>query len=565
MHVQRRDSRDDLWDALEEGLTGELLNRMLKTCSRWAEQRRVMGAPFPGPYSFKRHPWCREIHNSKAAFTVAMKAAQLGVTEVGINRAFFTLDQLKRDVLYVLPTSLNASDFSKARFAPALNLSPYLKSLFVDTNTVGLKSTGTNSLYIRGSRGDSNLKSIPVSELILDELDEMDPKAIWLALERLSGQVEKHVVAISTPKVPKRGIHKLFLTSTQEHFYFKCPCCSRWTEFVWPDCVEIIGETVSDPRCAESFLKCKECKHRLEQQAKPEFLAAGLWQPTNPNADPQESRGFYANQLYSSTISAGELVIAHLRGQGDEVANTEFHNSKLGLPFIGENAQVTDAMLDNAVRSHTILDLRPAVGGNRLITMGVDQGKTGYISIVEWKFDGDPRVDINLAAIGTLRWYGKYREDDWNFLGQLMREWQVLTCVVDADPNINDARRFARKFYGHVYLTRYRRGQIAKEIAISEEDGGAPMATVDRTNWLSCTLGRFKANPSRLLLPKDVSVEYRDHLKNLVRTYEKDDHGNPEAVYVETGPDHYAHSLCYADIALMFLPAPGGANIGKVL
>ena len=87
-----------------------------------------MGAPFPGPYSFKHHPWCREIHNSKAAFTVAMKAAQLGITEAGINRAFFVLDQLKRDVLYVLPTTLNASDFSKARFATALKLSPYLKS-----------------------------------------------------------------------------------------------------------------------------------------------------------------------------------------------------------------------------------------------------------------------------------------------------------------------------------------------------------------------------------------------------------------------------------------------------
>ena len=140
------------------------------------------------------------------------------------------LDQLKRDVLYVMPTSLNASDFSKARFSGALNLSPYLKNMFTDTNTVGLKSTGVNSLYIRGSRGDSNLKSIPVSELILDEVDEMDQKAIWLALERLSGQVHKHVVAISTPTIPKYGIHKLFLSSTQEHFFFPCPCCGKKTE-----------------------------------------------------------------------------------------------------------------------------------------------------------------------------------------------------------------------------------------------------------------------------------------------------------------------------------------------
>jgi hypothetical protein len=563
---QRCDNRGDLWDAFAQGITVGFKNSSLRSCSRWAEYRRVMGAPFPGPYSFLHHPWCREIHNSKAAFTVAMKAAQLGITEVGINRAFFTLDQLKRDVLYVLPTTLNASDFSKARFATALKLSPYLKQLFVDTNTVGLKSTGTNVLYIRGSRGDSNLKSIPVSELVLDELDEMDTKAIWLALERLSGQIEKHVVAISTPTVPKYGIHKLFLTSTQEHFFFKCPCCSRRTEFVWPDCVEIVGETVSDPRCQESFIKCKECKHKLDHRAKPEFLAGGLWQVTNPQADPQESRGFYANQLYSSTVSPGEIAIAYFRGQGDEVANKEFHNSKLGVPFIGENAQVTDAMIDNAVRKHSIADLRPLVGGRRCITMGVDQGKTGYISVVEWFFDGDKRVDINLAALGKLLWFGRFREDDFTYLGQLMREWQVLACVIDADPNINDARRFARKFHGFVWLCRYRRGITAKEIAVTEEDTGAPMATVDRTNWLSCTLGRFKANPTRIQLPCDVSVEYREHLKNLVRTYEKDEHGNPEAVYVETGPDHYAHSLVYADIALTFAAVMGGGtNISGVL
>ena len=198
---------------------------------------------------------------------------------------------------------------------------------------MGLKSTGTNVLYIRGSRGDSNLKSIPVSELVLDELDEMDTKAIWLALERLSGQIEKHVVAISTPTVPKYGIHKLFLTSTQEHFYFKCPHCGRSTELLWPDCVEIIGETVSDPRCVESFIKCKECKHKLDHKAKTEFLSGGVWQPTNPQADPRESRGFYANQLYSSTVTPGEIVIAHFRGQGDEAANKEFNNSKVGIPF----------------------------------------------------------------------------------------------------------------------------------------------------------------------------------------------------------------------------------------
>ena len=96
----------DFVDELRAFFREGLRSNNLRSCSRWAEHRRVMGAPFNGPYGFSRHPWCREIHDSQAAWTIAMKAAQLGVTETGINRAFFTLDQSKRDVLYVLPTTL---------------------------------------------------------------------------------------------------------------------------------------------------------------------------------------------------------------------------------------------------------------------------------------------------------------------------------------------------------------------------------------------------------------------------------------------------------------------------
>ena len=51
----------------------------------------------------------------------------------------------------------------------------------------------------------------------------------------------------------------------------------------------------------------------------------------------------------------------------------------------------------------------------------------------------------------------------------------------------------------------------------------------------------------------------------MVRTYKKDDTGNPAAEYVNTGADHFAHSLCYADIGLALAPVGGiGENAGKV-
>jgi hypothetical protein len=47
-------------------------------------------------------------------------------------------------------------------------------------------------------------------------------------------------------------------------------------------------------------------------------------------------------------------------------------------------------------------------------------------------------------------------------------------------------------------------------------------------------------------------LEFKDHIKALVRTYEKDELGNSRAVYLNTGPDHFAHAFNYAEIALPF-------------
>jgi hypothetical protein len=505
-----------------------------------------MGPPFEGPYGWKYHPWVREILDSQAGYNVTLKAAQTGFTEVGINRALFTVDVCKRDVLYVLPTATNAADFSKARFGGALEHSPYLKTLFTDTNTVGLKRAGATNLYIRGSRGDSNLKSVPASVLILDEFDEFDMKAVGLALERLSGQLKKEVWCISTPTIPNFGVSKEFLTTTQEHFFFKCPKCSKHTELLFPDCVEIIGESVNDPEIRKSHLKCKECKNLLEHEDKPNWLNSATWQPTYHDGDP-ERRGFHINQLYSFTVSPAEIVASYLAGQVDEAANKEFHNSKLGLGFVGDGAQVTDDHFAKCQRNHSIHDPRP-VDATRLITMGYDQGKTGWASIVEWFVD-DPR-DANRTAIGKLLYFGKIDQNNFGLdpLDDLMVEWQVRGAVLDADPEITMARNFCRRFRKYAWVSRYRKGVTGQEMKVSEEEGGAPMATVDRTYWLGMALGRFKLG--RILLPVELTAEFKAHIKAPVATWQKDEFGNNRQVYMSTAADHFAHSLTYAEIAL---------------
>lgn len=533
----------------------------LSSCSRWAAARRIMGGDFSGPYGWKYHPWVKGLHDTWAGSNYVMKGAQLGITEVAINRTLYTLDKLHRDVLYVLPTARGASKFSKGRFSTALAMSPYIKNMFTDLNSVDLKQAGQNTMYLSGSRGNNNLKNIPVSELILDEVDEMDQKQIWLALERLSGQLRKCVWGISTPTVPEHGIHLLYKGSTQEHFYFKCPHCGRRTELVWPECVEVIGEHSTDVRCKESFLKCKECKAKLDQKAKPDFLASGKWEST-ANANP-DIRGFYINQLYSYTVDAGELAVSFLRGHGDEFAATEFWNSKLGLPFIGQGAQVTEQMLANVIANHSMKDARPESSG-RLITLGVDLGNTCHAVVCEWFIDGNAAKDLSAAAMCKVLWVGTFPGDNLEYLDELMREWQVLYAVVDADPYVNEMRRFARRYPGFVGLTRYRRVKVAKEITTSEEHTGAPMHTIDRTNWLSSALSRFKGRV-RIQLPCDIPYEFQQHMMSTVRTFKKDLTGNPIATYLNTSADHFLHALLYAEIGLHQMPLSFDTKVEKVL
>jgi hypothetical protein len=164
-------------------------------------------------------------------------------------------------------------------------------------------------------------------------------------------------------------------------------------------------------------------------------------------------------------------------------------------------------------------------------------------------------LDVNSDAFCKVLCLHKFHEENFDAeVDRLMREWQIHACVVDADPGPVEARRFARRFPGFVWLCRYRRGQSLKEISISD-DNDAPLATVDRSNWLAASLGRYKTSPPRISLPADVPDEYQNHIKALVSTYVRDDFGNPTLEFVNTDPDHYAHAQNYAEIALPLVGA----------
>ncbi len=514
----------------------------------YAETYRFMGEPFPGPFTFKYHPWTREMLCCDAEDCVGQKAAQMGYTDsVGMNRTFFTLDQLKRDVLYVLPAKTpDATDFSSGRFGPALEMSPHLRAIFTNVNNVGLKRAGTNSLYIRGSRSRSALKSLPVGLIILDEEDEFDQAAISLVRERISGQRAgaRQIWHISTPSVPDHGINITFKLSDQRFFVIRCPYCSKYISLTYPDSLVITGDHPTDPKLKNSHYICTECKKPLPSHinengidlAKVEILQDSKWIPTYPD---RNIAGFQINQMYSCTISPYQIAYHALLAKQDPVEEQEFHNSKMGQTHIVEGANISDQEINEVMSNYRMRDQRYMKG---LLTMGIDVGKELHISVVHWRFPHRSSIDVNQDAIGSVVWAGI--REEFEEIDDLIYLFKPSMTVIDQMPETRKSFDLAARFPGRVKLCHYADSIKARSI-VGDED----IVSVNRTAWFDMVFGRFFKKT--ISLPVDIPQAFKNHLKNLIRVARKKK--NTDEVYyayVNTGPDHFGQSINYAEIAL---------------
>lgn len=532
-------------------LAERMRTRSLTPCSRWATNRRFM--PDGTAYSVTDYPYVVDILNSRAKKNWVMKGAQTGLSEAAFTIAFYEADRHCQPVLYYFPTDKMAKVFSKSRFRDVVRYSPYLKGV-VTTDSVDVKELSSGGrIYVAGSNSDASVRGISSGRLFFDELDIWPPKAQYQAEERASGRKDddKIVWGFSTPEIPNNGIHRQYLQSTQEHFFFDCPYCKESIELLWEDSVEICGSSPEDPEVYNSYLKCSKCGGKLPHDDKHIWLASGRWVATNLEADPTIARGFWISQLYSPTVTPAELVQAYLRGYGDEDARKEFHNSKLGLPYLCDSAKVNDGQINDAMDKYTREDITLPYAKDEVVTLGMDQGGPIHHWVaISWTFEqiiGDP----NDRAVGKIIGCGRILQDDWQAVHDLMRNYRVMRAVVDYFPEPTNARQFARAFRGAVYLCQYVKGAAVRDIRITEDDYGANLVRVDRVSWLEATLSRIRKG--RLRFPLDLPGELREHIKAPVRTTRPNADGQYVAEFVNVGPDHYAHALNYAEIALKIL------------
>ncbi len=510
--------------------------------------------PLGGKWEFTRHPWLRALHDSNYEFIFIKKAAQMGVTEYALNRSFYTIDQLRQNVLYVFPNERPAAmRFSKEKLRPAVDGSPYIKSLFSKSDSELIKTTKHDRLFVMAGCSRSSLKTYSAGLVVLDELDEMGDEDIGLALQRTDGQLGgKQHIGLSTPSIDGKGIDKFFEDTTQDYFFFKCPHCSKLVSLFYPECLVITADDPKDEAIRNSYICCPECRKELKHSEKPAILANGQWVSKYPT---RLRHGFHISQLYSTVLEPWIIAEHSLRSEFDTVAKTELFNSRLGETFVADGAKITDDIIKGNQRDFlNMSEDSEKIGTYKLITMGIDVGQHYHnLIICGWKLIPGRGRNILEASEGRVLLFKKVK--DFDEIEALMRRWKPRMTVVDAQPDLKNASALAKKFSERCYACYYSTNKSTKAITVrasKDEEGEADgnSVSVNRSFWLGQTFDFI--TKGLMTFPKDLDLEFKEHLKSTVKVYKLDDKQNAYCDFLkkDSTPDHYLHALNYAVIAL---------------
>jgi hypothetical protein len=485
------------------------------TLGEWAENTPIIldGKPF----TFERHEYLRVPYQDNHPHQVEMKAAQMGLTSKAMLKAIYGARfGGYRGILYLFPSRSDVTDFAKGRVDPLIDENPETIGKWIrETDAANIKRVWNAFFYFRGMQSRVGLKSIPADFVIFDELDEAPQNAVDMAMERMSHSEKKEVLKLSNPTLPDYGIDKAFQETDQRYWLLKCEKCEEYTclEDTFPDCLLEVGARV--------IRACRKCKGELNP-------ARGEWVAKRPSIT--DKRGYHYSQLFSHFVDPAAIL-----HQFRTTKNlTDFYNLKIGVSYV--EAQ-------NRLSIHEVLVLCGSDGISSEdpgpCFMGVDQG-------------ADLHVVIGKKArqkAGKLVHLGVYKE--WEELDRLTKNFHVSRCVVDALPETRNARAFAERHKGRIFLNYYSEHQKGL-YSWNERD-----LTVSCNRTESLDASHKEITDQSMILPKECEIvkTFADHLHNVAKKLQEDEEtGSKRYVYVKLGPDHFRHAFNYEAIARQSSP-----------
>jgi hypothetical protein len=496
---------------LEQKIVAPSKPRISLPTLEWVNRyRRFDGMPPSIPFPIM------DIYQDMHPEVVIMKAAQVYISEYGINLALWAADQHWADrgvCLYVFPKQEQMDDFSQDRVNRAIQGSFYLKErvLQVDrpehANRVRLRKIGGSPIYFRGSDSVMQTRAIDADLVVCDEVDLFSEGAVQRVKERMGSSFQPLFRAFSQPQYPDGPIDKLYQESDQRHYYLTCEHCGEQQHLEWEHNIEFTLDR-SDCRVI-----CRKCKKHIDR------LAKGEWRAHNPGA---YAHGYHISKLYSPRANL-QSILAKSLATHDPESIQSFYNADLGIVHRPEGSPGLESFHRGYWPWHAPL---------RENYMGIDPGKKIHVTVYGREYINQPLKLLHNESC-----------DNWMEVEKIWWTFDPRLTITDGQGDMRATAEWADRHRGRVYKWFHRPSATEPKFSPTSHE-----VHYHRTSLLDNLYGVLKAHLAHLHV--NAGEEFYSHLEANIREVLKNEKdGRLYIQYTPTKEDHYAFASAFAILA----------------
>ncbi len=489
-----------------------------ETFLQWCERLEAGGLKVDGrPFTLSDRPSMRFIYGlipstKEEAFSrtdVIMKCTQVGFTVMEmLAMIYLALRFSPAKIGMFMPSQMLASGKSSERFMPIVRTVPDVYAMMTEKQASGgrggegnilIRNLGQSRFHFLWTTGKTATESFPMDVISFDEVQEMAIADMEKTRERMSASSLRYTLMGSTANWPDSDIHWWYKKGTQHQFHTACPHCGslQVLDEHFPQC---IGYDPEAPRLrqrdgaasrGEYRYRCVSCSGWIDDPQN------GQWIAKVPDA---EIRSVHYPQFLSPTISPRDIIEAY--HGADDMKN--FFNRKLGKPYTDPSqVPVNLEMLNECARIGMEYGLQWRRNA-RGTFMGLDQMGSFIVAVIKERLPDGRQAVVHMEYIFRAPTKDEPDASPWDRADELMAAYGVQCCVVETLPNYDNAKSFARRHDGKVFLAGYgnmdgdmlRWGDAPKldtsERRTDEELRDRYTVTLDQYKCMQVSMGRIQ-------------------------------------------------------------------------
>jgi hypothetical protein len=389
---------------------------------------------------------------------VIQKATQIGLTVWEVLADIYMAKKWGPvNIGMFLPDQATAGFKSEHRFMPIIRSAPEIhrelihredldgKSRRVGEGNILTRQLGSSLLMFLWTSGKVSTESRPMDIVSLDEVQGMTMEQIDKVKARTGDSLIQFTLLLSTANMPDLDINAWYQLGSQEVWHTLCPHCDALSDLSDPAGIFPIRSIafnsggVSGAPDSEYIWTCPLCSGWIIDPQIGEYVAQ------NTGCDPK-IRSFLLPRTISPRMTPRDMITAWERAKtGDQ--RKSFYNRTLARPYIdADQLPVTLTHCEACAAEGMRIGLKWETSG-RDCYMGIDQMGSFNVVIIKRRLPDGRQAVVHVEAI--------FNNSPFDRCGDLMSQYGVAVCVVEQLPNVNDARRFANKFRGRVFLAGY--------------------------------------------------------------------------------------------------------------